>query len=142
MALNLNQVILGGRLTAAPELKTTPNGISVLAFSIAVDRDYAKQGEEKQTDFINCVAWRQTAEFIAKYFGKGEAICVVGSLQTRTWQAQDGSKRYATEVIVDRAKFVESKASKGQAQAPSAPTAPVADEDDYDEVLNDGGVPF
>lgn len=147
MALNLNKVILAGRLTAAPELKQTPNGVSVLPFSLAVDRSYAKQGEEKQTDFLDCVAWRQTAEFISRYFTKGDPICIVGSLQKRSYQAKDGSTRYVTEVMVNEANFVESKASKSN-NAPTAPTVPsapatVVPEDDMEQfTLDEDGVPF
>lgn len=106
---NLNKVILGGRLTSDPELKSTPSGISVCSFGIAVSRRFAKEGEQT-TDFINVVAWRQTAEFISKYFSKGASICIVGSIQTRNYTANDGSKRYVTEVLADEAMFVDSKA--------------------------------
>ena len=99
-----NKVILMGRLTAAPEMKQTPNGASVCNFSLAVDRKYSRD-EEKQTDFINIVAWRQTAEFIGKYFGKGSLILVCGELQTRSWTDQQGNKRYATEVVASEVSF-------------------------------------
>ena len=102
---NLNKAILGGRLTTQPELKQTPQGVSVTTFSIAVNR----KGKKDETDFINCVAWRQTAELICKYFGKGSSICIVGSIQTRSWNDNNGNKRYATEVIADEAYFVDSK---------------------------------
>lgn len=105
---SFNKVILMGRLTAAPELKQTQGGSSVTSFSIAVDRKYTK-GEEKQADFPNIIAWRQTAEFICKYFDKGSAILIEGELQTRTWTDQQGNKRYATEVIAREASFCESK---------------------------------
>ena len=105
---NFNKVILGGRLTAAPEIKQTPNGVAVCNFSVAVNRKYSKDGEQ-QTDFINCQAWRNTAEFIGKYFGKGSSICVIGSIQTRNWKDKDGNTRYATEVMVDEAVFVDGK---------------------------------
>lgn len=103
-----NKVILIGNLTADPELKTTPNGVSVTSFSIAVGRRKVKD-QEPQTDFINCVAWRNTAEFICNYFQKGKAILIVGSLQTRNWTDQNGQKRYATEVVAEEAQFVEKK---------------------------------
>jgi single-strand DNA-binding protein len=106
---SLNKVILIGHLTADPELKQTPTGVSVTSFSIGVTRKFAKAGEQGQSDFINIVAWRTTAEFITKYFRKGNAICICGSLQTRTWTANDGSKRYVTEVVADEATFVEKK---------------------------------
>lgn len=104
MALNYNNIQLAGRLTAKPELKKTPNGISVCQFTIAVNR----KADKDTADFINCVAWRQTAEFITKYFDKGTAIFVDGSLQVRTWEDK-GQKRYATEVLVNAAYFVNDK---------------------------------
>lgn len=107
--LNLNKVVLAGRLTADPELKQTTSGISVTSFTLAVNRKYAKDQEQQQTDFINIVAWRQTAEFISRYFKKGSALCITGAIQTRSWQDQQGQKRYATEVIADEAMFVDSK---------------------------------
>lgn len=104
----LNKVILIGNLCADPELKTTPNGVSVTSFSIAVGRRKVKD-QEPQTDFINIVAWRNTAEFICNYFQKGKAILIVGSIQTRNWTDQEGQKRYATEVVAEEAQFVEKK---------------------------------
>ena len=103
-----NLVVLTGRLTADPELKTTQSGISVTSFSIAVDRRY-RSGEEKQTDFINIVAWRQQAEFVSRYFHKGSSICVVGTIQVRSWTDNQNQKRYSTEVIADEISFVDSK---------------------------------
>lgn len=100
----INNVTLVGRLTAAPELKQTPSGISVTTFCVAVDRRYQQNGE-KQADFINCVAWRKTAEFIAKYFGKGDVIGVTGEIQTRKFTDKNGNDRIAVEVIVDAASF-------------------------------------
>ena len=101
----LNKVILMGRLTRDPELKYTPSNVAVCSFSIAVDRRYARPGEQRQADFINIVAWRNTAEFVSKYFVKGQMINVCGSLQTRTWDDAQGVKRYATEVIADEVNF-------------------------------------
>ncbi|MEE0859044.1 MAG: single-stranded DNA-binding protein [Acutalibacteraceae bacterium] len=101
----LNRVVLMGRLVAEPELKTTGSGISVCSFCIAVDRNYVKQGTERQTDFINVVAWRQTAEFLCKYFGKGQLIALEGSLQSRTYQDRDGNNRSVTEVVADNVFF-------------------------------------
>lgn len=124
--LNLNKVVLAGRMTADPELKQTASGISVLSFTIAINRRYSsKNGEqgETQTDFINVVAWRQTAEFISKYFRKGSSICVTGSIQVRNWQDQQGQKRYATEVVADDAMFVDSRNESGAAQSTYAPDA-------------------
>ncbi len=105
----LNKVILMGRFTRDPELRSTPQGISTCSFSIAVDRNFVRQGEERKADFINCVAWRQTAEFISKYFKKGSMVALEGSIQTRTWDDQDGKKRYATDVVVSQVYFAESK---------------------------------
>ncbi len=105
----LNKVILMGRFTRDPELRSTPQGISTCSFSIAVDRNFVRAGEERKADFINCVAWRQTAEFISKYFKKGSMVALEGSIQTRTWDDQDGKKRYATDVVVSQVYFAESK---------------------------------
>lgn len=104
---NFNKIILGGRLTEDPELRTTPSGISVTSFTIAVNRRNAKEGE-KSADFFTVTAWRNTAEFITKYFRKASSICVVGSIQTRTWE-KDGVKHYATEIVADEACFVDAK---------------------------------
>jgi single-strand DNA-binding protein len=105
---SFNKVILMGRLTADPELKQTPSGVSVTTFTLAVDRKYNK-GEEKQCDFITIASWRQTAEFICKHFGKGQAMLVCGELQTRTWKDKDGNTRYATEVVASEVNFCEGK---------------------------------
>ena len=107
----LNRVILMGRITQELELKQTPSGVSVLSFSVAVERRYSKQDEEKQTDFINCVAWRQQAEFISKYFGKGRMIAIEGSLRTRNYDDKNGVKHYVTEVFVDSVSFTGEKSS-------------------------------
>lgn len=101
----MNKVILMGRLTADPELKTTPSGISVTSFSIAVDRNYVKQGEERQADFINIVCWRQRAEFVCRYFTKGQLIALDGSIQTRQYQDKNGNNRTAFEVVADNVYF-------------------------------------
>lgn len=101
----LNRVILMGRLTADPELKTTNSGISVARFTIAVDRGFVRQGEERKADFINIVCWRQQAEFVCKYFNKGAMIALEGRLQTGSYQAKDGSTRYTTDVVADSISF-------------------------------------
>lgn len=106
---SFNKVILIGNLVADPELKQTPNGIYVTSFRIAVGRRIIKQGENPQTDFIDIICWRKTAEFAAKYFNKGKSILVCGSLQTRTWTDNNGTKRYAVEVVADEVSFVERK---------------------------------
>lgn len=105
----LNVVVLTGRLTADPELRHTPNDVAVTSFSIAVNRRFARPGEERQTDFIDIVAWRNTAEFICKYFQKGQLIAIEGSIQTRTYQDKNGNNRKAFEIIVRDAQFAESK---------------------------------
>ena len=106
---NFNKVILGGRLTADPELKTTTTGVSVTSFSIAVNRRFSgKNGEDNQADFINVTAWRQTAEFITRYFRKASSICIVGSIQTRNYE-KDGQRVYVTEVVAEEAYFAATK---------------------------------
>ena len=110
----MNQVVLMGRLTRDPELRRTPNGIAVASFTLAVDRGYtSRDSGERQTDFIDIVAWRQTGEFISRYFQKGSMIAVVGSIQSRSWDGQDGKKQYATEVVVDEAYFTGSRSETG-----------------------------
>ena len=106
----LNHVVLMGRLTADPELKKTASDLSVTSFTLAVDRNYGK-GADRQTDFIHCVAWRQTAEFISRYFSKGKLMAVEGSLQVRNYEDKNGNKRQAVEVLVSQAFFAESKSS-------------------------------
>ena len=133
---NLNKVILGGRLTADPELKQTPQGVSVTQFSIAV----ARKGKEAPTDFISCVAWRNTAEFICKFFKKGSSICISGSVQTRSWTDQQNNKRYATEIIADEAFFVDGK-SDNAASEQGAPTF-TAEQANFEEVAGDDDLPF
>ena len=111
----LNRIILMGRLVADPELRQTPNGISVATFRIAVDRNYqSKNSNERQTDFISCVAWRQTGEFISHYFAKGRMIAVEGSLQTRSYEDKTGAKRTAYDVVVDQAYFADSRPGGAQ----------------------------
>lgn len=109
----MNNVSLIGRLTADPELRRTQSGLATTRFTVAVDRRFAKQGEEKQTDFINIVAWRQTAEFICKYFTKGQRIALTGSIQTGSYTANDGTKRYTFDVVADGVEFTEKKQQNG-----------------------------
>lgn len=130
--LNLNKVILGGRLTADVELKQTTSGLSVCSFTLAVNRKTGKD-KQPQTDFINCIAWRQTAEFISRYFQKGSSLCIAGSIQTRSWTDNNNQKRYATEVIVDEAMFVDSKSDN----APTQPSEP-----QFEEIAGDDNLPF
>ena len=113
-SFNFNKVILGGRIARDPELKTTQSGLSVTQFSIAVNRKSTKDQQAPQTDFINVTAWRNTAEFITKFFRKGSSICIVGSLQTRSFTDKTGSKREVTEVVADEAYFVDSKQEVSQ----------------------------
>ena len=151
-SLNLNKVILCGRLCADPELKQTQNSVSVVSFTLAVNRRYQCRNDTQtgpQADFISVVAWRQTAEFIARYFRKGSAICLTGSIQTRTWQDAQGQKRYATEVVVDEAMFVDSRnESAGQSQyVPDAYGSPsfssVGDASpNFEEIKTDDDLPF
>lgn len=130
----MNVVCLMGRLTNDPELKTTPNGVSVTNFTLAVDRAYTPKGEDKKTDFIDCVAWTNTAEFIGKYFRKGQRMSVKGELNKRTYTASDGGQRSVYEVKVDNAYFCESKN-----------TAPAIQQnvDQFEEVsFNSDDIPF
>lgn len=114
-----NKAILMGRLTKDPELRTTESGLSVCTFSIAVDRQYQAKGEDKKVDFFNIVAWRQTAEFVSKYFAKGRCILVEGEIQNRSYTDKDGNKRYITEIIADRVGFTGEK--KSDSPEPSEP---------------------
>ena len=119
----LNCAVLMGRLVADPELRTTANGTSVTSFRIAVDRNFVRQGEERQTDFIDIVAWRQTADFVTRYFHKGSMIAVQGSIQTRNYEDKNGNKRTAFEVVADNVSFCGSKAESGTGGAPAARAA-------------------
>lgn len=109
----LNRVILMGRITQDLEVRQTPNGVSALTFNVAVDRNFKDQNGQYQSDFITCVAWRQTAEFIGRYFGKGRMIALEGTLRSRTYEDKNGTKHYVTEVYVDNASFTGEKANQG-----------------------------
>lgn len=148
---SFNKVILIGNMTADPELKTTQRGVSVCSFSIAVNRRFAKEGEQN-VDFINIVAWRNTAEFVNKYFKKGKPILVCGQLQTRSWNDNQGQKRYTTEVVADEVSFV-APANNEQKQTPPNPQsfqngtyAPGAytgsNNTQFEEIPNDEQLPF
>ena len=158
----LNRVILMGRITQDLEVRQTPSGVSVLSFTVAVDRSFVRQGEDRQTDFINCVAWRNQAEFIGKYFSKGRLIALEGNLRTRNYDDKNGVKHYVTEVFVDSVSFTGGRASQGQdsaysysgsrtqqsqSQQPayneqsSGPIA-IGNLDDFEEILSDDGIPF
>lgn len=139
-----NLVVLTGRLTADPELKTTQSGVSVSSFTIAVQRSY-KSGEEPQADFINITAWRNTAEFVCKYFKKGNMIGIEGSIQTHKYTDKDGNNRTAFEVLANNVQFVESKRSTDVNVNPTnnPPTAQNNSQAaDFTEVSDDGDLPF
>ena len=135
-SLNLNKVVLCGRLTSDVELKQTQSGISVCSFTLAVNRRFAKEGEQS-ADFITCQAWRQTAEFISRYFKKGSALCITGSIQTRSWKDQQGNSRYATEVVADEAMFVDSKGESAYDPQYQAPIQP-----NFETLNTDESLPF
>ena len=147
----LNKIILMGRLTRDPELRRTPSGTPVTSFSLAVDRDFKSQSGEKETDFIDIVAWRSTAEFVSKYFTKGRMAVVEGRLQIRDWTDKDGGKRRSAEVVADNVYFGDSKRDSasdfGAAPAYGTPapayTAPVGGQSDFAEIgEEDGELPF
>lgn len=148
----MNSICLMGRLTGDPELKTTQSGVSVTGFTVAVDRAYRSKDQERQTDFIPCTAWRGTAEFITRYFRKGQRIAVQGSLQSRSYTTNDGSKRTAFDVVVDNAFFCESKggqtagAPNYDSQIPQVsearPAFSTANTGDFEEILTDEELPF
>lgn len=136
---NYNRVILGGRLTAKPELKTASSGNTWCSFTIAVNRRRGKDSQDV-ADFFNCNAFGKSAELICTYFGKGSCICVEGTLQNRNWTDKDGQKHYATDVIVDQAMFVDSKNESRAESQPSFASQP--DEPKFDDVSNDDDLPF
>lgn len=135
----MNKVNLLGRLVKDPELKYTQSGTAVVSFTMAVDRRFQKQGEERQADFINCVAWQKTAEFVANYFTKGQLMALSGRIETRTWDDAEGVKRYATEVIAEDVYFAESKKNSESATS-KAPAQPKADFEEVPE--KDDDLPF
>lgn len=142
----LNLVALMGRLTADPELRHTNNGIPVVSFTLAVDRRF-KSGEERTADFINIVAWRQTADFVSKYFRKGQLVAVDGSIQTRRYQDKDGNNRTAFEVVASNVHFAESKRDGGAAPrdeqyAPAPAAFSNTDAGDFTEIATDEDLPF
>ncbi len=159
----LNVAVLMGRFVADPELRHTPNGISVTSFTLAVDRSYVKAGSERQTDFIDIVAWRNNAEFVCKYFRKGQLCAVQGSIQTRTYTDKDGNKRKAVEIVADNVHFAEPKRdssgsagnsarggnsaennsrSEQQPQQQPAPAYSNGDTGDFEEIPSDDDLPF
>ena len=148
----LNSVCLMGRLVADPELRQTPSGVSVCSFRIAVDRTYQPKGQEKQTDFINIVTWRSTAEFVSRYFRKGQLVAVQGSIQTSQYTDRDGNKRTAFDVVADNVFFAEPKrdgtssGSRYDSQVPQynegAPAFQNKGSGDFEEIVGDDDHPF
>ena len=143
----LNVVALMGRLTADPELRYTPSNVPVTTFSLACDRSYVKSGQDRQTDFINIVAWRQSAEFVTKYFRKGMLVAVQGSIQTRNYVDKDNNKRTAFEVVAESVHFAEPKKDQGGAAPARFEPQPEAfasgDVSDFEEIADDeGDLPF
>ena len=154
-SLNLNKVVLVGRLTADPELKQTPSGVAVTTFTLAVNRRFQPKTEngapaQQQADFISCVAWRNQAEFLCRYFRKGSSVCITGAVQTRSWTDQSNQKRYATEIVVDDVMFVDSKSESGtangaEASAPTSPVPPAIDAitaPNFETLKTDEDLPF
>ncbi|MBQ4065942.1 MAG: single-stranded DNA-binding protein [Clostridia bacterium] len=154
---NFNKAILGGRLTADPELKQTQSGVPVCSFTVAINRRFQSKNADgqQQTDFINVVAWRQQAEFVTRYFRKGSSICVVGQIQTRKYQDKDGNNRTSTEVVADEISFVDykgegpavgSQSGFGNAYTPDnyAPSYSSQQEaaPKFEEMSNDDDLPF
>lgn len=139
--MSLNKILLTGRLTAKPELKKTKTDVSVTSFSLAVQRNYKNGSGEYDTDFINCVAWRSQAEFLCKYFDKGQLVTVVGSLTSRRYEDANGNKRIAFEVVCDEVMFAESKGEKQQAPSFTPPTTAGGNDVAFEE-FNDDELPF
>ncbi len=147
----LNNAVIMGRLVADPELRTTGSGISVTSFTVAVDRRFSRQGEERQADFIDIIAWRQTAEFVCKYFRKGSMIAIQGYIQTRMYEDKNGNKRKAVEIVADNVSFCGSKNESNNGSsytrddsfvnAQPAPSYSTADEGDFKEIPEDD-LPF
>ncbi|MCO7136147.1 single-stranded DNA-binding protein [[Clostridium] leptum] len=136
----INTAILMGRLTIDPELRTTPSGVSVTRFSLAVDRSYVPQGGERQTDFIDVVAWRKTAEFVCRYFRKGMLVAVQGSIQTRSYTDKQGNNRKAFEVVADNVHFAEPK--REMAQQPVTTHKYINDDSTDFQEVDDDDLPF
>lgn len=137
----LNKIFIMGRLTRDPELRRTNSGTSVTSFTLAVDRDFKNTDGTKDTDFVDCVVWRQTAEFVSKYFSKGRMAVVEGRLQMREWLDKDGNKRRNAEVIADNLYFGDSRSDNGGHQAAKAPVN--VDAEEFDEVEDDDSdIPF
>lgn len=139
----INMVALMGRLTFEPEVRTTPSGVSVMRFQVACDRKYQRSGQDRQADFIDCVAWRQTAEFISRYFHKGSMIAVEGTLQTSSYTDKNGNQRKQVEVLANNVSFCGSKSeTSGAAGSQDEPNNSDADNSDFDEIPDDDDLPF
>ena len=138
----LNSVCLMGRLTADPELKSTQSGVSVCSFRIAVDRTYQPKGQEKQTDFINIITWRSTAEFVSRYFRKGQLVAVQGSIQTGQYTDRDGNKRTAFDVVADNVFFAEKKAESGETKQGAGYDHSPDIQGDFEEIISPDELPF
>ena len=138
----LNSVCLMGRLTADPELKSTQSGVSVCSFRIAVDRTYQPKGQEKQTDFINIVTWRGTAEFVSRYFRKGQLVAVQGSIQTGQYTDRDGNKRTTFDVVADNVFFAEKKAESGETKQGAGYDHSPDIQGDFEEIISPDEFPF
>lgn len=143
--MGMNSAVIMGRMTADPELKQTPNGVAVTKFCVAVDRKYQAQGQEKKVDWIDAVAWRNTAEFICKYFQKGSMIAFRGEIQTRTYQDEGGKNRKVTEIMVEEASFCGAKNESGSTGNQSGYESPAysnGTDNNFEEVTGDDGLPF
>ena len=138
----LNSVIMMGRLTADPELRHTPNNVAVTSFTIAVDRTYTPKGQEKQTDFINIITWRSTAEFVSRYFRKGQLVAVQGSIQTGQYTDRDGNKRTTFDVVADNVFFAEKKAESGETKQGAGYDHSPDIQGDFEEIIGDESLPF
>ncbi len=142
----INSVVIMGRLTYDPELRTTPNGVSVVQIQVACDRNFQRSGEERKADFIDVTAWRQTAEFISRYFRKGSMIAIEGSIQTDNFTDKDGNKRKTVRVVANNVSFCGSKAeNNSDSDSPfhqPAPSYAEADNSDFEEIADDDDLPF
>ena len=138
----LNSVCLMGRLTADPELKSTQLGVSVCNFRIAVDRTYTPKGQEKQTNFINIITWRSTAEFVSRYFRKGQLVAVQGSIQTSQYTDRDGNKRTTFDVVADNVFFAEKKAESGETKQGAGYDHSPDIQGDFEEIISPDELPF
>lgn len=145
----LNRIEVQGRLARDPELRRTQSGVAVTSFTLAVERDYCETGKEREVDFIDCTAWRGTAEMIDKYFSKGRMMIVAGRLQIRNWQDKDGNKRRSAEIVAENVYFVDSNPQNGQSQQaaqskaePYLAQAPTASNFDQVDDVSDDDLPF